>query len=290
MLDFQVGSDAVLSCNGCSCKINEWKLIGVAIDQGCLVLKSILPLVYCEPCYRKRYCNQSQSTHVCGIAVFPQVEPDKTQLEVVKSTVVGNVVPAPSHLSNNHTNANPTIFAAPNRSWDEISSHRVVGVSRPQPQPQPQPTENPIPRPSPVVIPPSKVTSTTSMGSTTKSSTQSISSVPDTTSATTNMAADVEPSSSLMNYGVDDVLGSTRESEGSNSSVDEQPTAVDMGEMEDEVCYTVQLQKRVFIFRFSWFTSYLVINNQSIIVYTNEKRLEKKKKEIFLNEAIVSVS
>lgn len=71
-----VGPGFTPSCCVCSTKnYYPWKLIGVAVDVGCQVIKCILPLVLCEKCFRKRFCFQVQTPYLCGIAVFPPVEP-----------------------------------------------------------------------------------------------------------------------------------------------------------------------------------------------------------------------
>lgn len=87
----------------------------------------------------------------------------------------------------------------------------------------------------------------------------------------------------LANYGVDDVLGETRISD--QSSISEPVTVADT--MEDEVCYTLPFRQGGF-FR-TWLNSFFVINRRSISMYPNEKRNERKRKEILLYDASASV-
>lgn len=33
-------------------------------------MKLVLPYLFCEKCYRKRFCLQVEDQHMCGLAVF----------------------------------------------------------------------------------------------------------------------------------------------------------------------------------------------------------------------------
>ena len=91
-------------------------------------------------------------------------------------------------------------------------------------------------------------------------------------------------STSLMNYGVDDVLGESRVSEPSSvtSGEYEKPQ-----EVEDEVCYTLPFRQGGF-FR-PWLNAFFVINKERITMYPNEKRNERKSKDILLYDASAGV-
>lgn len=68
-------SNFVPTCSSCKVEnYDRWKLIGVTIDDGCEVIKCILPYLICEKCFRKRFCYQKQTPYLCGIAVFPPIE------------------------------------------------------------------------------------------------------------------------------------------------------------------------------------------------------------------------
>ena len=87
-----------------------------------------------------------------------------------------------------------------------------------------------------------------------------------------------------MNYGVDDVLGESRLSDPSSvASTECDKTPV----LEDEVCYTLPFRQGGF-FR-TWLNSYFVIDYEKITMYPNEKRNERKSKEILLYDATVGV-
>lgn len=248
------------SCCVCSTKnYYPWKLIGVTVDVGCQVIKCILPLVLCEKCFRKRFCFQVQTPYLCGIAVFPPVEPST------------KVLPPAAPVNRTPVSSAPSLSDIASPSKDVNPGRQIV--------------------PSPVRIP-TLSTSSPSLSAQSppqtvppvQSSPQSISSPPPVQSQTVpSNAASPSVPAELVNYGVDDVLGETRISD--QSSVSE-PTAV-RDAMEDEVCYTLPFRQGGF-FR-TWLNSFFVINRRSISMYPNEKRNERKRKEILLYDASASV-
>ena len=88
----------------------------------------------------------------------------------------------------------------------------------------------------------------------------------------------------FLNYGVDDVLGESRLSDPSSVASTECEKAP---VLEDEVCYTLPFRQGGF-FR-TWLNSYFVIDYEKITMYPNEKRNERKSKEILLYDATVGV-
>lgn len=88
----------------------------------------------------------------------------------------------------------------------------------------------------------------------------------------------------FLNYGVDDVLGESRLSDPSSvASTEGEKAPV----LEEEVCYTLPFRQGGF-FR-TWLNSYFVIDYEKITMYPNEKRNERKSKEILLYDATVGV-
>ena len=55
-------------------EFKQWKLIGAACDAASEVIKCIIPFLFCEKCFRKRFCIQSQTPILCGVAVLPSKE------------------------------------------------------------------------------------------------------------------------------------------------------------------------------------------------------------------------
>ena len=101
------------------------------------------------------------------------------------------------------------------------------------------------------------------------------------TAPTTQPAPDTP---NFLNYGVDDVLGESRLSDPSSVASTECEKAP---VLEDEVCYTLPFRQGGF-FR-TWLNSYFVIDYEKITMYPNEKRNERKSKEILLYDATVGV-
>ncbi|KAK8816020.1 hypothetical protein WA538_005138 [Blastocystis sp. DL] len=88
--------------------------------------------------------------------------------------------------------------------------------------------------------------------------------------------------SEVINYGIDDVLDDIHTSDQPTESAPA-PTVV-----EDEVCFTLPFRQGGF-FR-TWLSSFFVINREMIIMYPNEKRNDRKRKEILLYDATASHS
>lgn len=241
------------SCCVCSTKnYYPWKLIGVTVDVGCQVIKCILPLVLCEKCFRKRFCFQVQTPYLCGIAVFPPVEPSS---KLPSASVSMNRVPVSS---------TPTVSEVPLQSKESSGRPASVLPARiPSPVPVLTPSPNPpLPMQSAPPMQPAASVQSPKMPSTSEP---------------------LSVSGDITNYGVDDILGETRISD--QSSISEPAAVADT--MEDEVCYTLPFRQGGF-FR-TWLNSFFVINRRSISMYPNEKRNERKRKEILLYDASASV-
>ena len=251
-----VGPGFTPSCCVCSTKnYYPWKLIGVAVDVGCQVIKCILPLVLCEKCFRKRFCFQVQTPYLCGIAVFRPVEPS--------TKASSPAVP----ISRVPLSSAPSVSEVASQS-KESGAGRPISVLPARVPTAPVSASSPSPNPPPPQMP----------------SVQSLQPAPSVQSSkVTRISEPFSVPGDLANYGVDDVLGETRISD--QSSISEPVTVADT--MEDEVCYTLPFRQGGF-FR-TWLNSFFVINRRSISMYPNEKRNERKRKEILLYDASASV-
>ena len=209
----------------------------------------------CEKCFRKRFCFQVQTPYLCGIAVFPPVEPS--------TKASSPAVP----ISRVPLSSAPSVSEVASQS-KESGAGRPISVLPARVPTAPVSASSPSPNPPPPQMP----------------SVQSLQPAPSVQSSkVTRISEPFSVPGDLANYGVDDVLGETRISD--QSSISEPVTVADT--MEDEVCYTLPFRQGGF-FR-TWLNSFFVINRRSISMYPNEKRNERKRKEILLYDASASV-
>ncbi|KAK8820760.1 hypothetical protein WA556_005077, partial [Blastocystis sp. ATCC 50177/Nand II] len=129
-----------LSC--CVCNVMEfkqWKLIGAACDAASEVIKCIIPFLFCEKCFRKRFCIQSQTPILCGVAVLPSKEYYINRFQEIASE------PAPNSLLLLTANTAPLSSKQPKRL---LNPQHQPSLFKPNPfQPaQIQPSAHP-PRP-----------------------------------------------------------------------------------------------------------------------------------------------
>ena len=134
--------------------------------------------------------------------------------------------------------------------------------------------------PSTVIQPSSPVITQASSRPTTSSPAMAPTPLP-TPTPTPNPTIPQPTTSDPINYGIDDVLDDIH--------VSDQPTepAPAPTVVEDEVCFTLPFRQGGF-FR-TWLNSFFVINREMIIMYPNEKRSDRKRKEILLYDATASV-
>lgn len=70
-IDIKKPEDPEISCTVCNTKnYRPWKCLGPPDDTESRVIKLMLPFLFCEKCYRKRFCQQGSDLCVCGVAVF----------------------------------------------------------------------------------------------------------------------------------------------------------------------------------------------------------------------------
>ena len=263
-------------CCICNSKgYHSWRLIGATVDVGCQVIKCVLPLVLCESCFRKRFCCQVQTPYLCGIAVFPPVDPAPEKAKVVSRpyvpvqssvhfpAVVSSGLPGSSGLLPGVSNvsqassyskvSSPSVTPVSSRPIPAAASQSVAqSVMQPVSQSMSQPMSQPMPQPMSQSTQPTQPTQPTPPA----------------------------PSEAI-NYGIDDVLDDIHTSDQPTESAPA-PTVV-----EDEVCFTLPFRQGGF-FR-TWLNSFFVINREMIIMYPNEKRNDRKRKEILLYDATASV-
>ena len=276
-------------CCICNSKgYHSWRLIGATVDVGCQVIKCVLPLVLCESCFRKRFCCQVQTPYLCGIAVFPPVDPAPEKAKVVSRpyvpvqssvhfpAVVSSGLPGSSGLLPGVSNVSQA------SSYSKVSSPSVTPVSsRPIPAAASQSVAQSVAQTvaQPVlqsVMQPISQSISQSMSQPMPQPTQPT----QPTSQPTPQLTPPAPSEAI-NYGIDDVLDDIHTSDQPTEPAPE-PTVV-----EDEVCFTLPFRQGGF-FR-TWLNSFFVINREMIIMYPNEKRNDRKRKEILLYDATASV-
>ena len=160
--------------------------------------------------------------------------------------------------------------------------------SQSQLQPQPSPSQQsqqsqpqPIPsQPSPSQPSQSSQSSQSQPSQPSQSSQPSQPSQPSQSSQSSPLSPSLSPLINVpSNYSVEDELeGETQQTEEDNLPAES---------IEDELCFQLPFRQGGF-FR-TWLPSYFVLTTYSICMYPNEKRNEKKKKEILLCDAMVAV-
>ena len=315
-------------CCICNSKgYHSWRLIGATVDVGCQVIKCVLPLVLCESCFRKRFCCQVQTPYLCGIAVFPPVDPAPEKSKVVSRPYVQSSVHVPTvassgghmssvsqvssgghmssvsqvssggHMSSvsQASSVNQVSSVSQSSSVNQVSSvnqsssvNQVSSVNQSSSvsqassinhvssisQPSPAVVQAPIQassRPTPALPAIAPTPSVPAMTAAPSSPAIAPTPLPTTTVA--------QPET--INYGIDDVLDDIHTSDQPTEPAPA-PTVV-----EDEVCFTLPFRQGGF-FR-TWLNSFFVINRDMIIMYPNEKRNDRKRKEILLYDATASV-
>ncbi|KAK8810260.1 hypothetical protein WA538_002835, partial [Blastocystis sp. DL] len=136
---------------------STWRLVGSTPQPNSQFLKYILPFLFCEKCFRKRFCYQDPTPFLCGVAVLPPVDYSPDQFQEVgteshrnpqkESLSCAETVPAEEPLSSSLSSSTESSLpvksfvvssrSGPFNSWSVCSIviekgilHKTVGKER----------------------------------------------------------------------------------------------------------------------------------------------------------------
>ena len=282
-MDIKKQENVKILCRICNTENDRtWRCIGQPNDNDSRIIKLMLPFLFCERCYRRRFCMQSDDLHLCGIAVFVANEailypplkrinsrnrknsamtsskkhPSQYQLQPVKDPVILSSISSPNRVS---------LGSAP--SVDRVSVNSPLNRSF-----------------------------TSSVNSASSIPFSSNSSDPKTKdSALPNSAAEGEDLLNLLDVGDlqnfelirQNFCRKLRQSDEKDSEEDASQDESD-DEEDDEATFKLEYHKGG-LFQ-QWVNAFIVVDRHSVRKYPDERRSERKCKEILLYDATFSVA